>query len=184
MYEKLAGRVTFEHTDNGLRIAIPVRRGPFVAIYAPLVVFWVGLATAYYWNLLVGPHPADLNFDLQQIAIAIYAAGFVFFLWWMAWTMTGDTHLILNPPEVKIQNRIFGIPLVSDTYKADQIHRIHWVPHKRIKTQRSIINPNSSCIRFEVKGRSDILAKGVTEEEARVLIDKMLQVYQFPRSWF
>jgi|HubBroStandDraft_5_1064220.scaffolds.fasta_scaffold47817_2 hypothetical protein len=184
MYVKLAGRVTFEQNDDGLRIAIPVRPGPFVAIYAPLVLFWVGLATAYYWKVLVGPHPEDLNFDLQQIAIAIYVAGFLFFLWWMAWTMAGDTHLILSPPQVKIQNRIFGIPLVSDTYRADQIHRIHFVPHKRIKTQRAIFNPNSSCIRFEVKGRSEIMAKGVTEEEARVLIDKMLQVYQFPRSWF
>src|SRR5580698_4407516 len=127
MYAKLAGRVTFEQNDDGLRIAIPVRPGPFVAIYAPLVLFWVGLATAYYWKVLVGPHPEDLNFDLQQIAIAIYVAGF------------------------------------------------HFFPHKRIKTQRAIFNPNSSCIRFEVKGRSEIMAKGVTEEEARVLIDKMLQ---------
>jgi hypothetical protein len=184
MYEKLEGRVTVEHNENGLRIAIPVRSGPFVAIYAPLVIFWVGLATVRYWNLLIGPHPVDLNFDLQKIAIAVYAIGFLYFLWWMAWTTTGDTLLTLNPPKVKIQNRVFGIPLLSRTYKTSQIHRIHFVPHTRIRTQRSIINPNSSYIRFDVNERPEILARGVTEAEARALIDKMLQVYQFPRSWF
>jgi hypothetical protein len=184
MFDKLEGRVTFEQSDDGLRIAIPVRRGPFVAIYAPLVIFWLGLATVRYWNLLAGPHPEDLNYEMQQIAIVVYVVGFLYFLWWMAWTMTGDTLLILRPPEVKIQNRVFGIPLASSTYKTGQIHRIQFVPHKRIKTQRSIINPNSSCIRFEVNGRSETMAKGVTEEEARALIDRMLLVYEFPRSWF
>lgn len=184
MYEKLEGRVTVEHTEKGLRIAIPVRSGPFVAIYAPIVIFWLGLATVRYWSLLIGPHPADLNFDLQKIAIGIYVVGFIYIICWLAWITTGQTLLILNPPKVKIQSRVFGLPLFSSTYKTSQIHRIHFIAHKRIRTQPSIINPNSSYIRFDVNERQEILARGVTEAEARALIDRMLQVYQFPRSWF
>jgi hypothetical protein len=184
MYEKLEGRVTFEHTDHGLRIAIPVRRGPFVAIYAPLVAIWLGLATVRYWNLLAGPHPEDINFGLQMIAIGIYVVGFIYFACWLAWTTTGETVVFLNPPKVRIQSRIFGFPVASSTFHTSQIHRIHFVPHTRIRTQRSIINPNSSYIRFDVNERPEILARGVTEAEARALIDRMLLVYEFPRSWF
>jgi len=184
MGEKLEGRVMFENTDRGIRIAIPVRRGPFAAIYAPLVIFWLGLATVRYWNLLAGPHPEDINFGLQMIAIGVYVAGFFYFVCWMAWTMTGETVVILNPPKVQIQTRVFGLPLLSSTFHTSQIHRIRFIPHKRIATQRSIINPTSSCIRFEVNKRSESFAKGVTEYEARALIDRMLLVYEFPRSWF
>ena len=52
MYETLEGRVKWQKTDHGIRIAIPVRRGPFVAIYAPLVTIWLVLATIRYWHLL------------------------------------------------------------------------------------------------------------------------------------
>jgi hypothetical protein len=184
MYENLEGRVMFETTDHGLRIAIPVRRGPFLAIYAPLVVIWLGLATVRYWNLLAGPHPEDINFDLQMIAIGVYVVGFLYFVCWLAWTMSGETVVILNPPTVEIQNCVFGFPLSTRTFQASQIHRIRFIPHTRIATQRSIINPTSSCIRFEVNKRSESFAKGVTEYEARALIDRMLLMYEFPRSWF
>jgi hypothetical protein len=184
MFEKLEGRVMIEKTGHGLRISIPVRRGPFAAIYGPLVAIWLGLATIRYWHLLAGPHPEDLNFNLQMIAIGIYVFGFIYFVCWLAWTMTGENVVILNPPEVKIESRVFGVPLASRTFQASQIHRIRFIPHKKVATQRSVINPNSSCIRFEVDKRSESFAKGVTEDEARALIDKMLLIYEFPRSWF
>ncbi|MGO9339697.1 MAG: hypothetical protein ACLPY1_19530 [Terracidiphilus sp.] len=184
MYETLEGRITFEKGDRGIRIAIPVRRGPFAAIYGPLIVIWLILATVRYWNLLSGPHPEDTNFSLQQIAIGIYAVGFLYFVCWLAWTTTGKTVVTLNPPKVKIQSCVFGVPLVSRTFHTSEIHRMRFIPHKRLITQKSVVDPNSSRIRFEANNRSESFAKGVTEEEARALIDKMLQVYEFPRSWF
>jgi hypothetical protein len=184
MYEKLEGRVKWEKTDRGMRIAIPVRRGPFEAIYGPLVVIWLIVATIRYWKLLAGPHPEDINFTLQMVAIGIYVTGFAYFLGWLAWTITGETLITMNPPEVKIQTRIFGIELNSRTFQTNQINRMRFVPPSRLITQRSIINPNSSTIRFEANKKSESFAKGVSEDEARAVIDRMLQIYEFPRSWF
>jgi hypothetical protein len=184
MYETLEGRITFEKTDHGIRIAIPVRRGPFAAIYGPLVAIWLILATIRYWNLLAGPHVEDANFDLQQIAIGIYVVGFLYFVCWLAWTMTGKTVITLYPPQVKIDTCVFGLAVISRTFQTSEINRFRFVPHKRVITQRSVLDPNSSRIRFEANNRSENFAKGVTEDEARALIDKMLQVYEFPRSWF
>jgi hypothetical protein len=184
MFETLEDRVKFEKTDQGVRIAVPVRRGPFAAIYGPLVALWLVVATVRYWDLLAGPHVEGTNFNLQMIAIGIYAFGFIYFMCWLAWTMTGETVVTLNPPEVRIASRVFGVDLSVRTFHTDQIHRMRFVEAKRMATQRSVLNPNSSYIRFEVNDRARKFAKGVSKDEARALIDKMLQVYQFPRSWF
>ncbi len=184
MRETLEDRVTWEQTESGIRIAIPVRRGPFAGLYGPLVLFWLILATIHYWKLLAGPHPEDINFLLQKIAIGIYGAGFVYFLCWLAWITTGETLVTLHPPTVRIQTRVLGIDVSSRSFRTNQIHRIHFSAHTKMLMQRSVVNPNSSCIRFDVNNRRQSFARGVTENEARAMIDKMLQVYQFPRSWF
>ncbi len=184
MYEKLEDRVTFEKADPGVRIVIPVRRGPFAGVYGPLVTIWLVLAIIRYSHLLAEPHPENLNFDLQMISIGLYVVGFIYFVCWLAWTMTGDTLVTLDPPEVKIEVRVFGFALTSRSFQTSQIHRIRFIPHTRVATQQSVINPNSSCIRFEVNKKSESFGNGVTEDEARAMIDKMLLVYEFPRSWF
>jgi hypothetical protein len=184
MFESLEGRVKFEKSDQGVRIQIPVRRGPFAAIYGPLVLIWLVIATIRYWNLLAGQHVQDANFDMQMIAIGIYVVGFIYFLGWLAWTFTGETMVILIPPDVTIQSRVFGVALSSRVYHTEEIFRISFIPPARMATQQSVLNPNSSYIRFDVNNRAHRFAKGVSSEEARALIDKMLQVYAFPRSWF
>lgn len=184
MYERLEGRVKYEADDHAVRIAVPVRRGPFATIYGPLVAIWLVLATVRYWDLLAGPHAHDTNFNLQLIAIGIYGFGFIYFVCWLAWTMTGETVVTLKPPEVKIATRVFGVDISIRTFHTDEIYRMHFIPPKQLATQRSVVNPNSSYIRFERNNRPQKFAKGVSKDEARALIDKMLQVYQFPRSWF
>ena len=184
MYETLEGRITFEKADHEIRIAIPVRRGPFAAIYGPLIAIWLVLATVRYWNLLAGPHPEDTNFALQQVAIGIYVVGFLYFVCWLAWTLTGKTVVTLAPPDVKIESSVFGVALTTRTFHTNQINRMRFIPHTRVITQQSVLNPNSSRIRFEANNRSESFAKGVIEDEARALIDKLPQVYEFPRGWF
>jgi hypothetical protein len=184
MLQALHGRLMWETAGHGIRVAIPVRRGPFAAIYAPLVTICLVFATVRYWKLLAGPHAEDTNFTLQMVALGIYGLGFIYFVCWLAWTMTGDTLVTLIPPEVKIQKRVFGVELATRTFQTGQINRIRFVPPTRLATQKSVLNPNSSCIRFEANKKSERFAKGITEDEARALIDKMLLIYEFPRSWF
>ncbi|HXR39106.1 MAG TPA: hypothetical protein VN776_08435 [Terracidiphilus sp.] len=184
MREALEGRVMWEKTDHGICLTVPVRRWPFTSVYAPLVTIWLILATIRYWRLLSGPHPEDIDFVLQMISIGIYVVGFIYFVGWLIWNRTGETVVTLNPAEVRIQTRVFGVDLSSRTFQTGQIHRMRFIPPRRLLTRPSVVNPNSSCIRFEADKRSKSFARGVTEAEARALIDKMLLVYEFPRSWF
>jgi len=184
MLEPLEGRVTWEKTHEGLRAAIPVRRGAFTVIYAPLIVIWLVLATIRYWQVLSEPRQDTTEFVLQMIAIGIYGLGFLFFVGWLAWTWTGETMVILNPSEIKLERRVLGIDLAARTFRTDQVSRLKFIPPGKVATQRSALNPNSARIEFRADSRTLSFAKGVTEAEARALIDVMLEVYQFPGSWY
>lgn len=184
MFETLEGRVTWEQRGQGIRIIIPVRRGPFTALYAPLIVIWLVLATIRYWHVLSEPRQATAEFTLQMIAIGIYVLGFFFFVGWLAWTWTGETMVVLNPAEIKIERRVLGVELAARTFRTDQVTRLKFIPPRRVTTQRSSLNPNPSCVQYQANNKTLSFAKGVTEAEARALIDRMLVVYQFPGSWY
>ncbi len=183
MHKTLTGRVMWDETDQGICLSIPVRRGRLTAVYGPLVAVWLALATIHYWRLLAGPHPEDTNFTLQMVAIGIYAIGFIYFVCWLAWIKTGETLVTMHPPELTLQTRVLGIDLTSRTFQTHQINRIRFVPPGKARMQRSVIDPNSSCIRFDANNRIETFARGVTEGEARAMIDRMLETYQFPRNW-
>ncbi|MDR3774988.1 MAG: hypothetical protein P4L26_16660 [Terracidiphilus sp.] len=184
MLEILEGRVVWEKTEHGIRMRIPARRGPFKAVFGPLVAIWLVLEIVRSRHQSVRPFPEDTEFMLQMIAMAIYVVAFFYFVAWLVWTLTGDTLLALDSSELRIQTRVLGIDLTTHAFPADQVSRLRFVPPFRKSDYWSVLNRDSSSIEFEAANKPHTFAKGVTETEARALIDKMLQVYQFPRSWF
>jgi hypothetical protein len=184
MFEALEGRLTWERKGQSIRIAIPVRPGPFAGIYVPLIVIWLVLATIRYWHVLSEPRQETTEFILQIVAIGIYVVGFFLFLGWIAWTWTGETMVFLNPAEIKIERRVLGIDLAARTFPTNQVSRLKFIPPSRVATQQSTLNPNSTRIQYQADSRTLSFGKGVTEAEARALIDKMLEVYRFPGSWY
>ncbi len=184
MPEILEGRVEWEETGHGIRIRIPARRGPLKVVYGPLVAIWLVLEMVRYRHQSLRPFPEDIEFMLQMIAAGIYVVAFFYFVAWLAWTLTGDTLVALDSSELRIQTRVLGIDLTTHAFPADQVSRLRFVLPFRKSDSWSVLNRHSTSIEFEAANKPHNFAKGVTETEARALIDKMLQVYQFPRSWF
>jgi len=182
MVEKLEGRLMWEKAGERMRVAIPMRRGPMAGIYVPLILIWLGVATTRYWHLFAAPHPDDREFTLQLMAIAIYVLGFCFFVCWLAWTTTGETILFLDPNEMKIQRRVIGVELSTRSFPTSNVSQLRYVAPAGIATYQGVTNPSTSRIRFQADNATHSLARGLSEAEAHALIEKMLEIYRFPKS--
>jgi hypothetical protein len=182
MRDVLAGRLTWEQSPRGICVEIPVRRGPMVGLYGPLVIIWLSIATVRYWHVLTTPHPNDIEFTLQLVAMGIYILGFCFFVCWLVWIFTGDTLLFLDAVEMKIQRRVLGVDLSTRVLDTRQVSQLRYVGPRAIATYQGVTNPSTSRIQFRVSGALQSFARGVSEIEAQTLIERMLEVYKFPKS--
>jgi hypothetical protein len=182
MLERLAGRLRWERTPEGMLVTIPVRRGTTIVLYSPLVLIWVIIASVRYWNLLSTPHPDDSEFTLQMVAMAIYAVGLCFFVCWVTWIFTGETILTLVPAEMKIQRRVIGIELSTRSFPTNYLRDLKYVPPGGFWALSGYIDPNTSCIQFRSGDMIYSFANGITRPEANALTAKMLNVYPFPGS--
>jgi hypothetical protein len=178
--ERLEGRLTWERTPGGILVAIPVPRGMTVPLYGPLVVIWLTFASIHYWHLLGSPHSDQSDFNLQLIAIGIYAVGICFFLCWLTWIFTGETILTLVPAEMKIQRRVVGIELAALHFPTHNVRNFKYVPPTKHWALSGYTDPKTSYIQFRAGNTKHSFARGVTEKEARTLIRQMVEIYDFP----
>lgn len=179
MQEELTSRLSWVRTSQGIQIEIPGRRSGAVALYAPLIVIWLVLATIHYWHLLGPDRPTGSEFTLQLIAIALYAVGFCFFVCWLAWALTSDTVLTLEPNELKIQRRVMGIEVTTRRFQPSDASRLKYVPPTRSWGDKNSVNPTSSKIQFQANGKAYTIAFGITEPEAASIIGWMQSVHRF-----
>jgi hypothetical protein len=180
MLETLEGRIKWEHTPAGLFVTIPVRRGATTVGYAGLVLVWLTIASIHYWHMMKEPGPESPEFMFQVIAVSIYAFGFFFFLAWLAWTLTGETVVMLDESELKIQKRAVGIELTSQSFRTHEVHSFNFIRPRPFWALRADTDPNSSKVRFTVAGKYHYFASGISEAEATALVEKMVTVYHFP----
>lgn len=182
MQEQLEGRLKWERSPEGMVVSIPVRRGASTAGYALLVLVWLAIASVHYWHLLAS-NPADNpDYSMELMAIGLYIFGFFLFLGWVAWTMTGESVLILDPAELKIQKRLLGIDVATRKFRTSDIRNIRFVRPRRFWAIRSDTDPSTSKIQFVTSKGFQSFAKGIAEAEANALIERMTEIYRFPRS--
>lgn len=182
MREMLEGRLEWERTPEGIVVSIPVRRGPSTAGYALLVIIWLTIASVHYWHLLSGSHVDSQQYTLELVAVTIYVFGFFFFLGWLAWTVTGETLVLLDHNELKIQKRVVGIEVATRTHRNSDIRNIRFVRPKQFWALRADTDPSTSKIQFVSTQGFQAFGKGIGETEAVALIERMMEVYPFPRS--
>jgi hypothetical protein len=182
MQDTLEGRLKWERTPGGIFVSIPVRRGASTAGYALLVLLWLTIASVHYWHLFTNPRLDSPRVLFQLIAIGIYVLGFFFFLGWLAWTVTGETVLLLDSDEMKIQQRAMGIELSSRKFRTSDVHSFNFVRPKHFWALRADTDPSSSRIRFSVGGKFHYFARGISETEAYALVERMVEIYRFPGS--
>lgn len=179
MQDESTSRLSWVRTSRGIQIGIPGRRSGVVALYAPLIVIWMVLATIHYWRLLGPDRPSGREFTYQLIAIALYAVGFCFFMCWLAWALTSDTLLTLVPDELKIQRRVMGIDVTTSRFQPSGASRLRYVPPTRSWRDKNSVNPTSSKLQFQANSKVYTIASGITESEAGAIIGWMQSVHIF-----
>lgn len=180
MLQQLAGRLMWERTPNGIRVAIPTRRGAVTILYGPLVGMWLVAVSVHYWNVLETPHGEGNEFMLQLMAVAVYALGFCFAICWLIWTFTNETILTLDEAEMKLQRRAMGIELFTESYPTVSVRNVIFIPPTRSWASQDDTDPKTSKIQFQAGSLTRTFASGVTEAEAKALIAGMQGIYKFP----
>jgi hypothetical protein len=100
---------------------------------------------------------------------------------WLLRILTARTVLTLDPTETRIQRRILGFDWQTRSFSTVGLSDLEYIPPPRIWSEQKDSDPVTSEIQFHAGDRTHSFAAGVTESEARALIGKMMEVYDFPK---
>ena len=127
--------------------------------------------------MLSGTHGEKTLPPVQLVWLAGWAAGVVFSIIAILWSLTGKTIVTLDQDQLQIATRIMGLQPSTRTYANAEVRNLRFIPAMmRARTNRP------SGIWFEANGKLKRFASAVTDTEASVLIEKMHQVYNFPKD--
>jgi hypothetical protein len=180
MLEKLAGRLKWEHSGQGIRIEIPAQWGwQILFINAPLEILLIaGIALAVSeigWPLPVGDDRLIFGILSAVVlgAIACLAAA------WLAWSFTGRTIVTADQNEMKIQRKVLGVEWDTRRFATFEVRGLRWLPPTEIWAFRTDTDPNTSKIKFQVRNKTIKFARGISEREACALIGRMEEICNF-----
>jgi hypothetical protein len=174
MLETLAGRLKWERTCDGIRVVIPVRFSWIAigkGIWEPCVFL---LLMSLVDPFLYSPHKVPLTWEGRLL---IYLT---ILLLWSALVSTGKTILTLNPSMLIIQRRPPRFKRRTNRYSTGGLNDLRFVASSNREEIRN--GWNQSEIQFDQDLKTQNLAEGITEPEARALIDRMMAVYKFPEG--
>jgi hypothetical protein len=174
MRETLAGRLTWEPTGEGIRVDIPARRSWTIVIHFVWLIVWCG-AGWLAWTRAHEAHHAVTHIPL--IWFVGWAAGLVFMIISILWSLTGSTTLELNSYQLRISRQMMGMQVGTRSYANADVRNLRFIPNRIIG--RSNL---PSHISLEENGKTRSFAWAVAETEALALFDKMEQTFKFPRG--
>jgi hypothetical protein len=178
MLEKLAGRLKWEHSDQGIRIEIPARWG-WQAIFAAVLLAGGALAASQVeWTI-----PSDeARFRLGVLSAVVIGVGVCFTVAWISWSFTGRTIVSVNQNEMKIQRKVLGIEWDTRRFVTFEVRNLRYLPPTEIWVFRTDTDPNTSKIQFQAKNKTVGIAGGITEREACALFDRLEEICKFPKD--
>jgi hypothetical protein len=97
----------------------------------------------------------------------------------LAWAFTSDTLLTVDETQFKVQRRVLGIELVTNSYPTTDVHNFKYIQPGKFWIGKKETDLRTSKIEFQVKSKTLFIAQGVTESEAQALIEQMLVVFKF-----
>lgn len=173
MPEKLAGRLTWERTGEGIRIEIPARRDWTVLFFLVWLAGW-SLAGR---QVIVETFTKHNSPAFNLLWLVGWAAGECLVTASIIWSLTGRTTFVLDPYKVQIIRRVMGIQLDKREFAPADIRNLRYMPAGN-RGRRSY----QSKISFEANDKTCSFGSGLEDLEAFALIDKMLEVYKFPKE--
>jgi hypothetical protein len=173
MLEKLAGRLKWERTGTGIRVEIPARIDWWVLFY----VVWLAPWSVAGWRVSVD---IFIKHDLSVFNLfwlPVWALGECFVAALIIWRLTGSTTVVLDPSQLDITRRSMGIQIDKRTFRCADVRNLRYIPAGN-RGRRSL----PSQIGFEANDKTRKFASGIEDIEAFALIDKMLEIYKFPKE--
>lgn len=178
MLERLAGRLKWEHADQGLRIEIPARWGWRAISVAVLLAGGALAASELEWTI-----PSDeALFRLGVLSAVVVGVGVCFMVAWISWSFTGRTIVSVNQSEMKIQRKVLGFEWDIRRYATFEVRNLRYLPPTEIWAFRTDTDPNTSKIQFQAKNKTVQFAGGITEKEACAVFDRLETICKFPKD--
>jgi hypothetical protein len=170
MLEKLAGRLKWERTGDGIRVLIPAW-APWLVTFNGVWLYMVPLTTVQAFDKLRGITGSESS--------APAWIGLLLCVTWFTMIFTARQVLTLNPAEMTIQVRLFGIGVRERTRATSRLRNLRFVP----SGFGDFASMNAmSRIEIDRDFKTRKFAFGITEGEAETLIEKMMEVYKFPEG--
>jgi hypothetical protein len=175
MLEKLAGRLSWEQTGQGIRVHIPAQRESLVIRILSLIVWSVA-----WWLFLHNTLGRQNHPHARLIWLLVWGFGVLLVSYSALRSLIGVTTVSLDANQILIASHLVGFQLNARSYSNAAVRSLRFVP-----TKMHVLSDRSSGIWFIENNRLREFASGLTEAEAVALIDRMLQVYKFPidKAW-
>jgi len=181
MREKLAGRLEWERTGVGIRIEIPSQAGWLAVFFG----FWLTVWSATGWFFAARISTAENPENVPLIFAVAWALAWVLILIAIIVCLAGRTTLTLDQSEMAIQRRVLRMEWDRRRFATKDVLNLRYIPSFSLRgwegTTYSTYT-SASQIRFEADGKTRKFASGISDIEAFALIDRMLEVYNFPKD--
>ncbi len=173
MLETLAGRLRWENTGSGIYVEIPARLDWTLAFF----IIWLAGWSFGGWDvgLQTFSKPNPPIFDL--LWLAAWAVGECVVITSVVWSLGGRSFLALDPSSFQFTHRMCGNQLSRKTFATANVRNLRHVPASHRGRQST-----GGKISFEADGKTHSFASRLKDAEAFALIDKMLDVYKFPKD--
>jgi hypothetical protein len=173
MLETLAGRLKWEHTGTGIRVEIPARLDWTTLFF----VVWLAGWSVAGWHVILDALSKPNVQPFNLLWLVGWAAGECFVIASVVWSLAGNTTLMLDSSTLEINRRIAGIQLDRRSFATTSVHNLRYIPAAN-RGRRSY----GSQICFEADGKTRAFASKIEDAEAFALIDRLLDVYMFPKD--
>ncbi len=175
MLEKLAGRHTWEPMAGGIRVEIPAQRNWTILFFAVWLVMWT-VGGRHVIAETFGRSASHPNSWFNMLWLGGWAIGECVVSGAILWGLGGSITLMLDPSNLEIRRRLFGLQIGGFTCPTSKVRNLRFTPAGRGR------NAPQSAVSIEVADKSFSFASGISDAEAFALIDKMLEIYKFPRD--
>jgi hypothetical protein len=176
-YESASGRLEFKQTADGFRVQIPPRFDLQAVFWAFVATMWGLAGVNYLLSLLAGR--ATMQGWLPPSLDFLLGMGFL-----LAWFCSRKTALTLSTHQLRIEYWALGMRLRSRVFSVESVENFRYVQSSGFGFWSFFMKRTyvPSSIRFEDDSETRVFAKGIAEEEAAFLIDRMFEVYEFRKS--
>ncbi|MFZ1084757.1 MAG: hypothetical protein WAN35_07330 [Terracidiphilus sp.] len=178
MLETLAGRLKWERIDDGMRVELPA------PLDWPNVRRTVGswMLTWLFYYLLIsfmrgirhGIDDARKDWAIFLAFLPLYMAGGFYKI------LARRTILTLTPADMTLHKGFFQIKRFKRVFANSRLHNLCFCASRKEQTaEREEVK---NCLLIDVEDKTISILSGITEEEANVLIARMMEIYRFPNE--